>query len=60
MYHLNILLTNKKDFIIYSLARSPAPSFFQWMSDKQDILLLWPWLTHTYIHIFFNLRMCML
>lgn len=57
MYHLNILLTNKKDFIIYSLARSPAPSFFQWMSDKQDILLLWP---YTYIHtfIFFSTLEC--
>lgn len=57
MYHLNILLTNKKDFIIYSLARPLLPFFSGCLTNKTYYCC---GLTHTYIHIFFNLRMCML
>lgn len=55
MYHLNILLTNKR--ILLLLARSPAPTLFHQMSGEQDILYIVVAL-HIHTYIFFSTLEC--
>lgn len=39
LYRIKVLATKNDDFIFN---RSPACILFQWMSDKQEIILVWP------------------